>query len=110
MSRPGRLSRAAGDDCREGLDVVVRCGGLAGFAVHLGGVAPAIGCIRSANTAVIAKQRLLEGLRASEILGEHCHAVADVRLDVEEVRDRKSTRLNSSHLVSSYALFCLKHK
>src|SRR5688500_12774921 len=26
------------------------------------------------------------------------------------VRDRKSTRLNSSHLVISYAVFCLKHK
>src|SRR5256885_11046303 len=29
-------------------------------------------------------------------------------LDVE--RDRKSTRLNSSHLVISYAVFCLKKK
>src|SRR5438034_5496462 len=26
------------------------------------------------------------------------------------VRDRKSTRLNSSHTVSSYAVFCLKKK
>src|SRR5256885_11838747 len=25
-------------------------------------------------------------------------------------RDRKSTRLNSSHLVTSYAVFCLKNK
>src|SRR5688500_19863053 len=25
-------------------------------------------------------------------------------------RDRKSTRLNSSHLVSSYAVFCLRQK
>src|SRR5256885_11968468 len=30
------------------------------------------------------------------------HAVADI--------DRKSTRLNSSHLVISYAVFCLKKK
>src|SRR2546426_8435835 len=28
----------------------------------------------------------------------------------ERVRDRKSTRLNSSHLVISYAVFCLKKK
>src|SRR5437899_3728307 len=37
----------------------------------------------------------------------------DVRhrvLDVDEVRDRKSTRLNSSHLGISYAVFCLKKK
>src|SRR5256885_4616042 len=27
-----------------------------------------------------------------------------------DVRDRKSTRLNSSHLVISYAVFCLKKK
>src|SRR3989454_5281556 len=29
---------------------------------------------------------------------------------LERVRDRKSTRLNSSHLVISYAVFCLKKK
>src|SRR2546426_8994797 len=28
----------------------------------------------------------------------------------ELIRDRKSTRLNSSHLVISYAVFCLKKK
>src|SRR5438132_8053703 len=28
----------------------------------------------------------------------------------QEVRDRKSTRLNSSHTVISYAVFCLKKK
>src|SRR5205807_7847006 len=29
---------------------------------------------------------------------------------IQTVRDRKSTRLNSSHLVISYAVFCLKKK
>src|SRR5688500_20098525 len=29
---------------------------------------------------------------------------------LEILRDRKSTRLNSSHLVISYAVFCLKKK
>src|SRR2546426_9242570 len=29
---------------------------------------------------------------------------------VARVKDRKSTRLNSSHLVISYAVFCLKKK
>src|SRR5256885_4342516 len=33
----------------------------------------------------------------------------DVRV-VEPAVDRKSTRLNSSHLVISYAVFCLKKK
>src|SRR5256885_13280701 len=32
------------------------------------------------------------------------------RRELEHVRDRKSTRLNSSHLVISYAVFCLKKK
>src|SRR5256885_6721803 len=48
--------------------------------------------------------------------------VAEVRTDVHGLvisesvffkpccRDRKSTRLNSSHLVISYAVFCLKKK
>src|SRR2546426_7242555 len=35
-------------------------------------------------------------------------ALGVVRAGVE--RDRKSTRLNSSHLVISYAVFCLKKK
>src|SRR5438034_8700556 len=39
----------------------------------------------------------------SSILGE-CHS------RVVGVRDRKSTRLNSSHTVISYAVFCLKKK
>src|SRR5438132_11828405 len=34
----------------------------------------------------------------------------DVLGDVEGVGDRKSTRLNSSHTVISYAVFCLKKK
>src|SRR2546426_11146530 len=32
------------------------------------------------------------------------------RSEVLRSRDRKSTRLNSSHLVISYAVFCLKKK
>src|SRR2546426_3836200 len=32
------------------------------------------------------------------------------RIDGQRLEDRKSTRLNSSHLVISYAVFCLKKK
>src|SRR5256885_2420099 len=35
------------------------------------------------------------------------HFADDIR---QEALDRKSTRLNSSHLVISYAVFCLKKK
>src|SRR5256885_8919193 len=41
-------------------------------------------------------------------------SMVDVRLDFKALADagsdRKSTRLNSSHLVISYAVFCLKQK
>src|SRR5256885_7190923 len=38
-------------------------------------------------------------------------ALHDVRVTlIEDEGDRKSTRLNSSHLVISYAVFCLKKK
>src|SRR5207253_9924668 len=44
-------------------------------------------------------QRLLQG------------ALYDVDADLQEpLRDRKSTRLNSSHVAISYAVFCLKKK
>src|SRR5256885_4975840 len=33
-----------------------------------------------------------------------------LRAHADSTRDRKSTRLNSSHLVISYAVFCLKKK
>src|SRR5258708_10854495 len=32
------------------------------------------------------------------------------QLDLDAMRDRKSTRLNSSHQIISYAVFCLKKK
>src|SRR5205807_4108290 len=40
------------------------------------------------------------------------HALGRKHLQVQRQRreDRKSTRLNSSHLVISYAVFCLKKK
>src|SRR5256885_2994095 len=38
------------------------------------------------------------------------NAVADAHVLAAQLVDRKSTRLNSSHLVISYAVFCLKKK
>src|SRR3712207_7906816 len=48
--------------------------------------------------------------------GEHLDDVAGLQLVVQrhdlavDLRDRKSTRLNSSHANISYAVFCLKKK
>src|SRR5688500_19978902 len=47
-------------------------------------------------------------IRVRAIGRDHRHALA-VQID-EPMVDRKSTRLNSSHLVISYAVFCLKKK
>src|SRR5256885_3961520 len=55
------------------------------------------------------------GRPAEHALGLDAHRVdlARARVDSDHGRlgeDRKSTRLNSSHLVISYAVFCLKKK
>src|SRR5260221_5446833 len=48
--------------------------------------------------------------------GERLHEEAAAQVEILEqeasrmLRDRKSTRLNSSHTVISYAVFCLKKK
>src|SRR5205814_9235149 len=54
---------------------------------------------------------------AQSLLSAHLYAVlvavgavADQRRGGREQQDRKSTRLNSSHLGISYAVFCLKKK
>src|SRR5258707_9027480 len=67
-------------------------------------------------TTLFRSQRYFGGLPAS--FGEHSSAVGtDVFRDgafasprLFQVRDRKSTRLNSSHANISYAVFCLKKK
>src|SRR2546426_1896802 len=52
------------------------------------------------------RQRMVERwIALPETLEWLCKAKA-----LEKERDRKSTRLNSSHLVISYAVFCLKKK
>src|SRR5256885_10947511 len=43
-----------------------------------------------------------------DLNGKTVHGTTE--LDLAGYRDRKSTRLNSSHLVISYAVFCLKTK
>src|SRR5256885_10910355 len=49
-----------------------------------------------------------EQLQARDVEGKRGHG--EDRIGRRETRDRKSTRLNSSHLVISYAVFCLKKK
>src|SRR5687768_17744021 len=55
--------------------------------------------VRDDRVRLLRRQSLVRALRAAALIGE-----ADL------VRDRKSTRLNSSHGYISYAVFCLKKK
>src|SRR5688500_12770753 len=58
--------------------------------------------LKASNVALGAQTVCAEALGA--FTGEVCAAM------LKDVGDRKSTRLNSSHLVISYAVFCLKKK
>src|SRR2546426_6678273 len=60
---------------------------------------------------IVAKARAASPTAAAHtkrLLHESFHR--DPRVVIEDLVDRKSTRLNSSHLVISYAVFCLKKK
>src|SRR2546426_7096979 len=55
-------------------------------------------------------ERLPTEQRAEERDQEHQGGAVQERCHQRGDEDRKSTRLNSSHLVISYAVFCLKKK
>src|SRR2546426_9107406 len=67
---------------------------------------------RPRGSARLRRAAVLRGRAAPERSGgaRLPHARADGRVVAAARRDRKSTRLNSSHLVISYAVFCLKKK
>src|SRR5256885_9990126 len=54
--------------------------------------------------ALLARRRVRGGIDAQLVVPQIEHQLE------RAARDRKSTRLNSSHLVISYAVFCLKKK
>src|SRR5205814_10400262 len=64
-------------------------------------------CGASAPPSPISCRRLLRRLGARGGIRQHSERAL---IEVEEALDRKSTRLNSSHLGISYAVFCLKKK
>src|SRR5256885_13221504 len=68
---------------------------------------------RSRANALSFSRRFTESTSRSRMLFEgrtYAHAVRKPASSSQANRDRKSTRLNSSHLVISYAVFCLKKK
>src|SRR2546426_7403789 len=73
--------------------------------------------MRSLTRDSVAERRLAHRLReldlGQELVGVDLlavHRLGHPHVGVHELEDRKSTRLNSSHLVISYAVFCLKKK
>src|SRR5437773_7409584 len=53
-------------------------------------------------------QRVLDKVNA--IIREEMNAIGGQEITMPVIQDRKSTRLNSSHITISYAVFCLKKK
>src|SRR5690625_5509125 len=54
--------------------------------------------------------QVLQAALAQDRLGEFQAQAAIAALHADAPTDRKSTRLNSSHVAISYAVFCLKKK
>src|SRR6266446_6625312 len=95
--------------------------------IDLAQVARPLVLVDAAGTAAVQIAQLsgvLDRLPERARIGKHADRLADIapeRVDTHRQRqdrvqerraeqDRKSTRLNSSHLVISYAVFCLKKK
>src|SRR5690625_5337702 len=64
-------------------------------------LAPVIGAIAAGNTMV---------LKPSELTPHTSKVIKQMVEETFDKEDRKSTRLNSSHVAISYAVFCLKRK
>src|SRR3712207_7115463 len=69
-------------------------------------ISPGVGA-HPAGTPVGVEQHLADRLVGLHVHAHGAHRGAD---PPAHVRDRKSTRLNSSHANISYAVFCLKKK
>src|SRR5690606_41248317 len=70
------------------------------------------GVAETARRSIVALERALSGPRVGRSGVEVVQAVNVARggVGVGGAQDRKSTRLNSSHVKISYAVFCLKKK
>src|SRR5205807_8265788 len=65
---------------------------------------------QSAVARPIGAQQTLDSLLSIIACPDHCPTALRAHHIGTSEGDRKSTRLNSSHLVISYAVFCLKKK
>src|SRR5690242_21502311 len=58
----------------------------------------------------VARDEVLADREDLDVLEHDLRAVLHIRRAAAALQDRKSTRLNSSHMSISYAVFCLKKK
>src|SRR5690349_23760135 len=79
------------------------------LALRAVGVGPGAEVILPANT-FIATAEAVARTGAQVVLVDCDRSTYLIDVDADEERDRKSTRLNSSHVEISYAVFCLKKK
>src|SRR5699024_12000379 len=87
---------------------------LAGVDVEADGESVIVGCVVVEHTVVVDDRIGLAVLQRFErerkvLIGDDL-GVLEVLVRIVESGDRKSTRLNSSHVSISYAVFCLKIK
>src|SRR5690606_20503992 len=64
----------------------------------------------SSNRALVFATLNVEGTNISTITNTEGNFLLKVPDEITDGKDRKSTRLNSSHVKISYAVFCLKKK
>src|SRR5690606_40052550 len=77
--------------------------------------------VTQVKAATVRQHRYTQAMRRAEGVQHTCRQATGFRTEQEHIfilhrhvavgaRDRKSTRLNSSHVKISYAVFCLKKK
>src|SRR5207249_9154327 len=66
--------------------------------------------VAGARLVALHREQRAPGRAVGQRMLEPSRNLGDQVLDEPEVADRKSTRLNSSHVSISYAVFCLKKK
>src|SRR5438034_6597439 len=78
------------------------------YTLSLHDALPILGVVYEGRQPVIGKRVAVKFLLPS--LSKDKELVERFKAEAKTIKDRKSTRLNSSHTVISYAVFCLKKK